>query len=240
MIGLLYPTRDCGEDDFTLLAGRLDSSPAVDFAYVPWGQQPATIERASLRAAVRELGEPGRLVAAAAAFDPKPRVVSWACSSCSFLDGPAGARAQAEALRTALGIPASSTSLAFVAAARHLGLSRIALASVYQPDITEAFVDFLAAEGIETVSDVSRDAASDRDLATWGPGPITDLVREADSPDAAAVLVPETALHTAPLLADLERRTGKPVLTATQVTVWHALTLLGQPATGAGLGTLLA
>ncbi|GAA3524485.1 aspartate/glutamate racemase family protein [Amycolatopsis ultiminotia] len=239
MIGLLYPTRDCGEDDFTLLAAQLDARPGVDFAYVPWGHRPDAVDRASLRAAVAELGEPDRLVRAAAGFDPKPAVVSWACSSCSFLGGTGRAREQAAALEAALGVPASSTSLAFLAAARHLRLARIALASVYRSDITAAFVEFLAEEGIRTVRDVSYDAGSDRELATWGPGRIADLVEAADTTGADAVLVPETALHTAPLLAELERTAGKPVLTATQVTLWHALTLLGQPATGHELGTLL-
>ncbi|WP_284746133.1 hypothetical protein [Amycolatopsis sp. RTGN1] len=33
-IGLLYPTRDCGEDDFTALCDQLGVD--LDFAYVEW------------------------------------------------------------------------------------------------------------------------------------------------------------------------------------------------------------
>ncbi|WIY06451.1 hypothetical protein QRX60_22365 [Amycolatopsis mongoliensis] len=34
-IDLLYPTRDCGEDDFAALCARLGAD--LDFAYVEWG-----------------------------------------------------------------------------------------------------------------------------------------------------------------------------------------------------------
>ncbi|WP_406630443.1 decarboxylase [Amycolatopsis sp. WGS_07] len=238
MIGLLYPTRDCAEDDFTALAGCLDARPGVEFAYVPWARR--TVERENVQTAVRELSEPDRLVRTAKTFTTSPRVVSWACTSCSFVDGVAVAKTQTAALTDALDVPASSTSLAFIAAAHRLGLDRVALASVYAPEITDKFAAFLAEENIATVHAVSANAGSDRDLAGWDSDRIRDLVRSAGSPDAQAVLLPETALHTAPLLAELENLAGKPVLTATQVTLWHCLTLLGRPAAGPGLGALLA
>ena len=53
-----------------------------------------------------------------------------------------------------------------------------------------------------------------------------------------AVLIPETALHTTELLGELERLLGKPVLTATQVTIWRALDQLDRRPTRSGLGTL--
>lgn len=85
---------------------------------------------------------------------------------------------------------------------------------------------------------VSADAGSDRVLAGWDRRRITDLVVAAGHEDAQAVLVPETALHTTPLLADLETRLGKPVLTATAVTVWDALARVGAPPARDGLGSL--
>jgi len=227
-IGLLYPTRDCGEDDFADLCRRLDPAPGLDFAYVDWDP-----DAASQTAAVRALGTPGRLTAAADRFEATPDLVSWACSSCSFTHGLDGARDQARALADHLGVPASSTSLAYLAALDRLNVDRVALASVYHPDLTAAFAAFLAEAGVTTVHAVSADAGSDRALAAWDGRRITELTVAADHEDAEAVLVPETALHTTPLLAELEERTRKPVLTATAVTVWEA--------TGAeqgGLGTL--
>ena len=46
-----------------------------------------------------------------------------------------------------------------------------------------------------------------------------------DHPDAEAVLIPDTALHTVDFLPELEAAVGKTVLTANQVTMWEALRL---------------
>ncbi|HET6709379.1 decarboxylase [Amycolatopsis sp.] len=231
-IGLLYPTRDCGEDDFAALCRRLDPAPDLDFAYVEWDP-----DAASQTAAARALGTPARLTAAADRLPATPDVVSWACSSCSFTHGLDGARDQARVLTGHLGVPASSTSLAYLAALGRLAADRVALASVYHPDLTAAFAGFLAEAGVTTVHAVSADAGSDRALAAWDGQRITELAVAADHEDADAVLVPETALHTTPLLAALEERLGKPVLTATAVTVWDAA---GATPVQEGLGTLFS
>ncbi|GLY75224.1 decarboxylase [Actinoallomurus iriomotensis] len=243
-VGLLYPTRDCGEDDFVRMAALLDPSITVEFSYVEWGEDVSDIaEMGALEKlnAVRELGEPDRLAVAAAGLTGfAPHVVALACSSCSFLQGLDGARKQAADLAALMGAPATGTSLAFVAAARAMGLSRVGLASVYGEEVTSAFAEFLADAGITTTHHVAMDAPSDRALASWDRHRIADLTERGDGPDAEAVLVPETALHTADLVPGLERRLGKPVLTATQVTIWHALVAAGHPARGDGAGALFA
>jgi Glycerate kinase family/Arylmalonate decarboxylase len=62
----------------------------------------------------------------------------WACTSGSFVFGWEGAAAQVDGVRAAAGAPASSTSFAFVNAARHLGLRRVAVAATYPRDVAVA------------------------------------------------------------------------------------------------------
>jgi hypothetical protein len=52
--------------------------------------------------------------------------------------------------------------------------------------------------------------------------------------------VPDTALHTARWLDELEAAVRKPVLTANQVTMWEALRLAGRPVRATGPGRLFA
>ncbi|MFE5503556.1 hypothetical protein ACFQ73_13430 [Amycolatopsis japonica] len=152
MIGLLYPTRDCGEDDFLACARKLDPDLTVDFAYVPWGEDIGRVDD----------------------LDPaeKHEAVSRACSRCSFTRGLAGAREQASVLSERLGVPAHSTSLAYLTALAHLGTKRVALAPVYHRVTTTSFVDFLTETVIETVHSVSADAPSDRALGALGTPPV--------------------------------------------------------------------
>lgn len=64
------------------------------------------------------------------------------------------------------------------------------------------------------------------------------LARAADAADAEAVLLPDTALHTAAHLSLLEKALSKPVLTANQVTVWEGLRLADRRVNAPTLGTL--
>ncbi|WP_395104962.1 maleate cis-trans isomerase [Actinomadura sp. SCN-SB] len=172
----------------------------------------------------------------------------WACTSGSFVFGWDGAAAQVDGVSAAAGVPASSTSFAFVNAARHLGVTRVAVAATYPADVAERFAAFLAHAGIEVVALTSRGIITAAEVGTLGRDDVLDFVAANDHPGAEAVLVPDTALHTVAWLDDLEARLGKPVLTANQVSVWEGLRLAAESGAGAegvlrprpGLGTLFA
>ena len=58
--------------------------------------------------------------------------------------------------------------------------------------------------------------------------------------DVIMLLVPDTAMHTLEWLSDAEAETGRPVLTANQVTIWKGLQLLGVRPSLPGSGRLFA
>ncbi len=74
--------------------------------------------------------------------------------------------------------------------------------------------------------------------APWGRHHVLELAPAGDHPDAQAVLVPDTALHTAAFVPELEEALGKPVLTANQVPVWERLRLAQRKIWLPRLGTL--
>ena len=49
------------------------------------------------------------------------------------------------------------------------------------------------------------------------------------------VLVPDTAINTLPLLERLQEKADRPVITANQATLWHALAKVGYSAAAAKL-----
>ncbi|HEY7593065.1 MAG TPA: maleate cis-trans isomerase [Actinophytocola sp.] len=164
----------------------------------------------------------------------------WACTSGSFVFGWDGAEAQVAGVREAAGVPASSTSFAFVNAVKHLGLRRVAIAATYPQDVADSFAEFLGKAGIDVVSLSCRGIITAAEVGALGREDVLDFVAANDHPDAEAVLVPDTALHTVAWLEDLEQRLGKPVLTANQVSVWEGLRLVGDTAPRPGLGALFA
>ncbi|MFD0776044.1 maleate cis-trans isomerase, partial [Streptomonospora algeriensis] len=162
----------------------------------------------------------------------------WACTSGSFVFGWEGARTQAEGVGEEAGAPASSTSFAFVNALRALEISRVAIAASYPAEVAERFVEFLGAAGIEAAAWSGRGIVTAAEVGTLSGDDVLEWVAAGDHPDAEAVLVPDTALHSAAILEALEDRLGKTVLTANQVSVWEGLRLAGATAPRDGLGTL--
>lgn len=220
-IGMLYPGYGA-EDDYSYMEELLGEGVSLPLVHTSVGVDAHEVQ------ALLDLGKSERLLEGAEALCAvKPDAVMWACTSGSFVFGWEGARQQALEVQEALEVPASSTSLAFVDAVRALGLDSVAVAATYPEDVSRHFVELLSRGGIEVTQLVSHDiptAALAGELDREG---VLDLARSNDSPEAQAILIPDTALHSARWINELEAALGKPVLTANQVTVWQGLRLAG-------------
>ncbi|MGH3357728.1 MAG: maleate cis-trans isomerase family protein [Nocardioidaceae bacterium] len=231
-IGLLYPGHSA-EDDYPALEARLGGSIRLPLVHTSVGEDAHRVD------ALLDLGSAPRLAEGARALaGHEPDAVMWACTSGSFVFGWDGAREQADGVAAELGVPVSSTSIAFVDAIRHLGLTKVAVAASYPEDVATHFVDFLRKGGADVLTMRSNGIVTAAEVGTLGKDAVLSMIEAADVPEAEAVLVPDTAMHSLAWLDDLEAATGKIVLTANQVTVWKGLELVGNPPQLDGLGTL--
>lgn len=230
--GFLYPGHSA-EDDYPAFAERLGGGARLQVVHTLMREDAHRVD------ALLDVGGADVLTAGAErlrALGADSAV--WACTSGSFVFGWEGARLQVAGVEAAAGVPASSTSFAFVNALRHLGLSRVAVAATYPDDVAQRFVEFLGEGGITVASLASRGIVTAAEVGLLPPQEVVDFVARNDHPGAEAVLVPDTALHSAGLLDALEERLGKVVLTANQVSVWEGLRLAGAERPRPGLGTL--
>ena len=235
-VAMLYPGY-AAEGDYPLAERLLGAAgPQVRLPVVHTSQD----EDAHRIDALLDLGNDKRLAdGAARAAGHRPQAVVWACTSGSFVFGWEGAHRQVRTLGESAGVPASSTSLAFARAAAVLGVRQVAIAATYPADVAEAFRQFLAGAGVEVTRLSSEGIVTAAEVGTLTEEAVVALVRANDHPDAEAVLVPDTALHSIAWLPGLERAVGKPVLTANQVTIWEGLRLAtGATPTCPDLGTL--
>lgn len=231
-VALLYPTPRAGEDDFLALACRVAPVVDVDVVYFPWpdDRDMSSMSRDEVLDALRRLGSADHLarVVPDAIEGRNPGVTVLWVNSASFLQGARGVSGQVGLLERLSGGRATSATAAFQAAIRHLRLGKVSVASVYPPAITDHFIDRVTDAGATVVHRTDADAGSDHEVADWSGDQIAALVERAASADAEAVLLPETALHASAINGQLERAAGGvPVLTATQVSLWHAATLAG-------------
>lgn len=231
-VGILYPGFSA-EDDFPTLADALGADVALPVHHT------VMVEDAHRADALLDWGRDDRLADGAAALAPhSPDSVVWACTSGSFVYGWDGAHDQAAALAKAAGVPASSTSLAFVRAARAVGVRRVAIVATYPDDVTRLFADFLDHAGLAVVGATSHDIYTAAEVGTLPRPQLLEMAAAGDHPDAEALMMPDTALHTAAHLDALEEHVRKPVLTANQVSAWEGLRLLGRHDPRPGLGAL--
>ena len=167
-----------------------------------------------------------------------PDCFAYYCTTVSFIRGTGGDEEIARRITTATGKPATTTSTAMVEAFRRLGIKSVALASPYMPDVEAKFVAFIEGHGVTVLN--SRALNLKEGHSTVPPDEISQLAEGADLPQADAVFIGCTGQRLATRIDEMERRLGKPVLTANQVTTWHALELAGEQPTLRGRGRLFA
>ncbi|WP_329573257.1 maleate cis-trans isomerase family protein [Streptomyces sp. NBC_01361] len=231
-VGFLYPGHSA-EDDYPRIEMLIDTDVRLHVVHTDIGEDAHRVD------ALIEMGSAQRLAAGVEELRLSgAEAVVWACTSGSFVRGWEGAHEQVRDLARAAGLPASSTSFAFAHAVPEVGARSVAIAATYPEDVAEHFRTFLKAGGIEVVSVRGSGIITAAEVGTWGWPEVRAMAVAGDHQDAQALLLPDTALHTAAYVRDLEQELGKPVLTANQVTVWEALRLAGRRVNAPALGAL--
>ena len=153
-------------------------------------------------------------------------------TSISFVRGPGGDTEIAGRIERFLGVPTVVTSTAVVRACRALGVSRLAVLSVYTESVNARIPTFFEPQGIRIVRIGSlggryETGLTSLDLARMPPDDLVRAGREIDGPDVDAIFIPCTAVRTLEAIEPLETVTGKPVITAIQATIWAVARLAG-------------
>lgn len=239
IVGLLYPGIGA-DDDFTYLESASSGAVHLPLVRTAGGDVAHTVADLLAVGSSQNLLAGARELMASLADTPagKPDAVMWACTSGSFVYGWGGAHEQAAEIGAVTGTPASSTSIAFAEACRALGVCAVAVAASYPGDLAQHFKHFLADAGVSVVSFHSNDIATAGEVGLLGEEQVLKMARAADHPDAEAILIPDTAMHSLRWIDSLEQATGKIVLTANQVTVWEGLRIAGRSLALPGQGAL--
>lgn len=169
-------------------------------------------------------------------------VVVYGCTTGSFYKGPGWDTEMLDLIRREAKVPAVATSPSVVEALRFFGARRISVATPYPDWNNQRLRAYLEGQGFEVlnVAGEPRAAASgNQGINDQDPEAVIEFASRVCRPDADALLCSCTAWRSVEAVAAIEARTGKPVVSSNQSTIWTALRALGVTRPIAGFGRLL-
>lgn len=168
--------------------------------------------------------------------------ISYGCTTGSFFKGPGWDREMIALIARTAGVPAVATSPSVVEALRSFGARRISVATPYPEWNNQRLRTYLEAQGFDVLNleaEPTAARAGNRGINDQDPAVIVDFASRACRPDADALLCSCTAWRSLEAVEEIERRTGKPVVTSNQASIWMTLRRLGHVEPIAGFGRLL-
>jgi maleate isomerase len=168
--------------------------------------------------------------------------ISYGCTTGSFFKGPGWDRDMIALIEKTAGVPAVATSPSVVEALRSFGAKRISVATPYPEWNNQKLRAYLAAQGFEVLNLEAEPVAAkagNQGINDQDPSVIVDFASRACRSDADALLCSCTAWRSVEAVEEIERRTGKPVVTSNQSSIWMTLRRLHHTEPIAGFGRLL-
>ena len=233
-IGLLVPaTNSTGEPDFHMTA---PDGVTVHSHHV-WNSTDASSDEA-MDLMNSDLANGSRHLAPLGI-----EVICMAGTTNSFYKGIQGSDWMEQVMSRAAGVPAVASSPSIAQALRHYGAKRISVATPYKrwnndrlyDYFTAAGFDVLNVEGDPRVADGHAQHMNDQD-----PEEIAQFAARICRDEADAIFCACSGWRALEAIAQIERATGKLVVTTNQATVWRTLMTIGVDRTKPGFGRLLA
>lgn len=166
-------------------------------------------------------------------------VIAWNGTSGSWL-GPEHDHEVTDAITQHTGIPATTSTLAYLDAFVRFGIATVGLLTPYTGDVNAQVVACYQGLGIETVGDVHLDLSDNESFARVRPDELLPgaATLAGQHPDALVVLC--TNVYGAPIAARVEAETDVPLLDSVAVTLWKCLQLAGADGLQPQWGKLLS
>jgi maleate isomerase len=182
--------------------------------------------------------------------------VAFACTAGSLVGGPGWDKKEIEMMEKGMarfasatlkggqlvqrvGIPATTTATAAEEAMRFLGFKKIVLAGPYIKEINQKFKEFYIASGFQVLNVVGLDIEDLFEIGATKPSDAYKVAMDAVVPEADGIFITCTNFRCSDVIEEIERDSGKPVVTSNQATAWHLMRILGLNDVIEGYGSLL-
>lgn len=191
-------------------------------------ENPATPE--NLRKMAPRLHAAANLILPDIALD----AICFSCTAASVVIGDEEVAAAVNAARP--GVPVVTPTAAARLALTALKAKRIAVLTPYLVETSEPLAAYFHAHGFEIARFACFGLRDDREMARITGRTLVEAVLQLDHPSTEAFFISCTALRSAEIVAEIEARTGKPVVTSNQASAWAMMRHAGldEPVDGYG------
>jgi maleate isomerase len=168
-----------------------------------------------------------------------PDVIAYGCTASSIVQGLAYDAHLRSEIEEAYAVPATTAAHAILTAAQTLEATTVSIVSPYTDEVDAAEHRYFESAGLKLRGGAHLGISDGFRLAEPEPETLFELGRKGFDTGADALIISclNTRSHT--VIASLEQALGKPVITSTQATLWHALRLAGIKDSIPGFGRLL-
>jgi maleate isomerase len=169
-----------------------------------------------------------------------PEVIAYGCTSGSFLEGMGKEARLAERITRHTGIPAVTTSTAVVEALRAQGTRRVFMVTPYPDEVNEHELAFCRHYGFGVVALDSFRCPTSEDIRAISSDQVAELVlgNAKGIGDCDTIFISCTNLLSMDQIETIEARSGRPVVTSNQASLWAGLARMGVPMQGIRAGSL--
>jgi maleate isomerase len=154
----------------------------------------------------------------------KVQAICYGCLAGGFVQGPGHDREIVKDIEDATGIPGVAAATALIDALKALGVTRVSVASPYEPWLNQKLREYLQAFGIEVLA---LKGMGTQAHSSFTPEQNAELAAEVDRAESQAVLIACSNFRTLEIIEPLEAKLGKPVVNSNLSSLWKMLRLLG-------------
>ena len=163
-------------------------------------------------------------------------LIVFAATAPSSRNGIGYDRELIKRISAASGKPATTAATALIAALRTLGAKTVVLAAPWSEAINQTAAAFIEANGVKVLAQGALGLVRNLEIGLLDPQTAFDVGRRVNRQAADAVMLACGNWSTFSIVDKLEHDLGKPVLTTNQVSLWHALKMMGtRPLDGPGV-----
>lgn len=170
----------------------------------------------------------------------RPDVIAYGCTASSVVGGPDYDRHLREGVAQEGGVPATSVTHSILVAFERLGVNRAVILSPYPLEIDQAERRYFFESGLDVLHSFGMGIEDSFRLAEPSGAEIYEAARKHWDNRAEALLLTCLNFRSHEVIEALEEALSRPVITATQATLWHLIRMAGVQEAIPGYGRLMA